>query len=151
MRKEYILQEHKKLPLKEQIAVLFKALDFMHKDHKKSKAVCIGLAMNIPEDPQIISIEKIEDYNVSVIFDNQENRVIHFRQVFDGSKKFHSELLNNYNKFKEIEVAEGTLAWKNLGVWTKDLNGKAVFDYFDIDPGLLYECSSPIGFLEPRK
>lgn len=144
MRAEYIFQEFNKLLLSEQVDILFKALDLIKQDARQSKSTCIGLAMGIPKDPQILRIEDIKDYDITVLFDNQEERVIHFSKVFNPDKKIQKELLANHEKFKKVTIAEGTLAWKELGFWTKDLEGKTVFDYFDVDPGLLYEHSSPI-------
>lgn len=143
MRPEYILEKFHKLPLVERADVLLKALDYMKEASYRSKAACIGLAMGIPEDPQIHRIENIIDYNITVVFDNGEKRCIDFLKVFDGSKRFHKLLLEDYQQFREVEVAEGTLAWRNLGIWFKDIEGSKVFRYYDIDPGLLYENSTP--------
>ena len=144
MRTEYILQTFHSLPAKQQVDLLLKALELMKEDNTRSTATCIGLAIGLPKDPQVSSIEEVDDYNIVVLFDNGEYRKIDFKGLFDGSKKFHKQLLEDHETFLTVEVAEGTLAWKSLGHWTEDLDGNRVFHYFDIDPGLLYEHSTLI-------
>ncbi|MCO6488372.1 MAG: DUF2442 domain-containing protein [Phaeodactylibacter sp.] len=148
MRAEYILGKFSYLPLNEKVDILFKALDHMKEANYRSKAACIGLAMGIPEDPQVQSITNIQDYTITVVFDNGEERAVDLVKVLDGGKRFDKALLEDYEQFQSVEVLEGTLAWPNLGIWTKDIKGKKVFRYYDIDPGLLYENSAPAGVEE---
>ena len=148
MRAEYILDKFYDLPLNERAEVLFHALDYMKEASYRSKAACIGLAMGIPEDPQIQNIVNIKDHTITVFFDNGEERSVDFYKFFDKSKRFEKILLEDYEQFKSVEVIEGTLAWRSLGIWTKGFDGEKVFRYYDIDPGLLYENSSPAAYLE---
>ncbi|MCB0582672.1 MAG: DUF2442 domain-containing protein [Phaeodactylibacter sp.] len=140
---EYILSKFNALLPEDKVQVLLKALDLMAEGKFKNKVDCISLAMGIPLFPQIKSIINIEGYKMTVRFDNQEERIIDFLEILEDKKPFHELLLGDYKKFKEVEIIDGTLAWLNIGSWSKDINGNEVFDYYDIDPGLLYENSAP--------
>lgn len=140
---EFILSKFNTLLPEDKVQVLLKALDIMAEGKFKNKVDCISLAMGIPLFPQIESIINIEGYKMTVRFDNQEERIIDFLEIFKGKKPFHDLFLEDYEKFKEVEIIEGTLAWPNIGAWSKDVDGNKVFDYYDIDPGLLYENSAP--------
>lgn len=143
IRDEYILGKLKQLSLEAQVQVLMEALEIMAKKRYKNKVDSISLAMGIPLFPQIESIKKIEGHKMTVYFEKDEERVIDFTKIFGKDKKFEKILLEDYDQFQSVEVLEGTLAWPKLGIWTKDFKGKKVFRYYDIDPGLLYENSSP--------
>lgn len=148
IRDEYILDKFKQLSLKAQVQVLMDALDIVAKEGYKNKMDGISLAMGIPLFPQVVSIENIEGYKITVRFDKDEERIIDFTKIFDGSIRFHKTLLEDYEQFRKAEVIEGTLAWRHLGIWTKDIEGNKVFHYYDIDPGLLYENSVPVALKE---
>ena len=141
IRDEYILDKFKQLSLEAQVKVLMDALEIMAKEGYKNKVDGISLAMGIPLFPEIESIKKIDGYKITVCFEQDEHRIIDFNKLFTKEKRFEKVLLEDYEKFKEVEVDEGTLVWRNLGIWTKNLKGKKVFHYYDIDPGMLYENS----------
>lgn len=148
IRDEFILGKFEQLSPEDKVKVLLNALDCMAKGKYKNKVDCISLAMGIPLFPKIISIKSIDGYKITVCFDNNEERIIDFKEIFKAGKPFHQTFLEDYEKFKGVEIIEETLAWPDIGSWSKDVEGNEVFDYYDIDPGLLYENSSPAAYLE---
>ncbi len=97
--------------------------------------------------PRILKINRVRGYLVSCIFSNGESRLIDFEKFFKAQKrrKGHpaSILLKNLEEFRQIEVIENTIGWKNVGTSGKDIDGKEQFYYFDLDPIVLYENSEP--------
>ena len=146
IRDEFILGKFEKLDLKDKVRVLFDALDQMAKTGNKNKVDCIELAMGIPLFPKIVSIENIDGYIITVRFDNDEERAIDFGKIFTGKKPSHKVFLEDYDKFREVEILEDTLAWPKVGTWSKDHEGNRVFEYYDVDPGLLYENSTLVEY-----
>ena len=148
IRDEYILDKFKQLSLEAQVKVLMDALEIMTKESYKNKVDGISLAMGIPLFPEIESIKKIDGYKITVCFEQYEHRIIDFNKLFTKEKRFEKVLLEDYKQFQAVEVIEGTLAWRHLGIWTKDIEGNKVFHYYDIDPGLLYENSTLVAHEE---
>ena len=97
--------------------------------------------------PRILKINRVRGYQVSCLFNNGESRVIDFEKFFKTKKlrKGHPAriLLKDLKEFKQIEVIENTIGWKNVGMTGKDIEGKEQFYYFDLDPIVLYENSEP--------
>lgn len=143
---KYIMAKFQLLSPESQVKILLKALDIMAKADYKNKVDCISLAMGIPLFPKVISIENIDEYKITVRFDNQEERVINFKNIFTGNKPFHQVFLKDYEQFKAVSILEDTLAWPKVGEWSTDLNGNEIFDYYDVDPGLLYEFSELVEY-----
>lgn len=71
---------------------------------------------------------------------------IDFSQIFTGKKPLHNIFLEDFEKFREVEVIEDTLAWPDVGHWSKDFEGNEVFEYYDVDPGYLYEHSTLVEY-----
>lgn len=94
---------------------------------------------------RIIKIHKIEDYNISVLFNNGESRVIDFKRLFEkwNINKDNPEfsLIKSLDKFKKVTLEEGTLVWTNLPIKIENEFGEIVTLPYDIDPITLYEAS----------
>jgi hypothetical protein len=146
IRDEYIWGKFEELKLEDKVKVLLDALDYMAETKTRNKADCIGIAMGIPLFPKVVRIENIVGYRITLRFDNNEVRLIDFSEIFTGDKPFHNNFLKDYEKFREVEILEDTLAWPNVGTWSKDFEGNEVFDYYDIDPGFLYENSTSVEY-----
>lgn len=70
-------------------------------------------------------------------------RRIDFRRFFQPGRRFEKQLLEDYDAFRKREVQDGALTWPEVGLNSKDMEGNEAFHPFDIDPGLLYEYSTP--------
>lgn len=99
--------------------------------------------MGIPLFLKVASIESIEGYTVHLKFNNGEIKAIDFRQFFSRERKFEKILLEDFEKFSSMEVANGTLTWLCLGIAIKDSKGREGFYAFNIDPRRLYEYEAP--------
>ena len=99
--------------------------------------------MGIPLFLKLASIESIEGYTVHLKFNNGEVRIIDFQQFFNREHKYEKLLLEDFEKFSEMEVVNGTLTWLCLGISIQDAKGRAGFYAFNIDPRLLYEFGAP--------
>lgn len=98
--------------------------------------------------PRILKIDHIDGYLVSCLFNSGESRLIDFRKLFEDVFQVKGndpavKLLNDYNLFKEITIIGSTIGWPNVGIYSKDLEGKEVFYPYDLDPIVLYENSIP--------
>lgn len=96
--------------------------------------------------PRILKINEIQDYQVSVLFNNGESRIIDFKKLFQDVFKIKEgktgyKLLKNIKEFKQIKIIGNTIGWENEGMWLKDMNGKEVFYHYDLDPIVLYKNS----------
>ena len=96
---------------------------------------------------RIIKINEIDGYTISCLFNNGESRIIDFEQLFRkwNIVKGHIAypLVEKMEAFQKVEVEEGTLTWKNIGIPSKDENGNVIMHYFDLDPIVLFENSVP--------
>ena len=94
---------------------------------------------------RIIKIHEIQDYNVSVLFNNGESRVIDFEKLFKDwkVKKGDIEFLlsKSLNEFQKLSLEDGTLVWKNIPLEFVNDRGQKTSHHYDIDPIVLYEAS----------
>jgi hypothetical protein len=142
VKEDYILEQFGRLALQDQINVLWKALEYMdEEENDRAKADCVALVMGIPLFPKVKDITGIDGYKITVLFNHGEERLIDFGRFFSKKRRFEKILLEDYGKFSEVEVIDGTLAWPELGVLSQIPNGKQKFYHYDIDPALLYEHS----------
>lgn len=96
--------------------------------------------------PKVLKINEIDGYNVSILFNNGESRVINFEDFFKSRKNYSEKhpsykLLQDIKEFKQIEIIGNTIGWKNVGVHSNDYEGNEVFYEYDIDPIVLIEYS----------
>ena len=95
---------------------------------------------------RIIKIHKIDAYKVYCLFNNGEHRIIDFKQLFHkwNVKKGDVEypLIRSIKEFQKLQLKDGTLVWKNIGLATKDEKGKKLILPYDLDPIVLYEAST---------
>lgn len=99
--------------------------------------------MGIPLFLKIASIESIEGYTVRLKFNNGEVRAVDFQQFFSRERKYERTLLEDFEKFSQMEVVNGTLTWLCLGITIKDDQGREGFYAFNIDPRKLYDFGAP--------
>lgn len=94
---------------------------------------------------RIIKVHKIRGYKIYCLFNNGESRIIDFKKLF---KKWDVQkddlewtLVRSEQEFQNVELIDGTLAWKGIEFEGEDDHGKVVKYYYDIDPIVLYENS----------
>jgi len=95
--------------------------------------------------PKILKINQVEGYLISCLFNNGESRIIDFKvflKRYSKNKKHPAyKLLKDKSAFDEVEIIGNTIGWKNVGIYSKNLNGEEEFYAFDIDPITLFESS----------
>jgi DNA-binding XRE family transcriptional regulator len=97
--------------------------------------------------PRILKINKIDGYNVSCLFNNGESRVINFEDLFKhvfqvDESHIAYPLLTDYSQFTQIEVIGHSVGWPEIGIKSKDFEGKEVFYPYQPDPLVLYQNST---------
>lgn len=94
---------------------------------------------------RITKIHKVKNYKVYCLFNNGESRIIDFEKLFSDWEVKEGDhewpLTQSIKEFERMELIEGTLTWKNIGIESEDDQGKSVMYYYDIDPIVLYENS----------
>lgn len=94
--------------------------------------------------PRIIKINEVNDFIISVAFNNGEYRLIDFNKLFKKwgveNDSFQNQLLEE-KKFNSVRVHEGTLQWPLIQKIIKLKNGKTFEVMFDVDPIVMYEES----------
>ncbi len=89
----------------------------------------------------------MDGYKISCLFNNGESRIIDFEELFKKWKIKEGHiaylLVEKIEEFRKVEVEEGALTWKNIGIRSKDEEGNEVIQYFDLDPIVLFENSIP--------
>lgn len=98
--------------------------------------------------PRILKINQINDYKVSLLFNNGESRIVNFKELFEEVFKMKEnhvgyQLLTDKEAFKKIKVIGNTIGWEEIGRYSKDVEGKDVFYHYDLDPIVLYKNSKP--------
>jgi len=96
--------------------------------------------------PRILKINSIDSYQVSVLFNNGESRIINFKllliEVFKKQpRKIGYELIEDEELFKKIKIIGNTIGWEDIGKELLDENGKKIFYPYDLDPIVLYNNS----------
>ncbi len=96
---------------------------------------------------RIIKIHEIKGYKVSCLFNNGASRIIDFKKLFRqwgvSEKDVEYPLLLSEQEFQKVEILEGTFVWKNISIASTDEEGNSVLHFFDVDPIVMYESSSP--------
>lgn len=95
--------------------------------------------------PKILRINEIKGYLVSLLFNNGESRLIDFTDFWLKHKENKNHpaygLLQDESAFNKIEIMGNTIGWKNVGINSKNIEGKEEFYPYDIDPIVLFERS----------
>ena len=98
--------------------------------------------------PRVLKITGIEGYNLSLLFNNGESRIVNIEKLFTGEeKKGHVDLeqtiLNKPGVFASVQVIGNTIGWPGVGIYSEDFEGKSVFYPFDLDPIVLFQAGTP--------
>ena len=95
--------------------------------------------------PRILKIEKIDNHNVYVMFNNGETRLLDFNKILTEWEVGESEVeykLHNEAEFKKVKLNNQTLSWDNLSTKLFDENGVEIEYPYEIGPDVLYKLSS---------
>ena len=103
---------------------------------------------NLRSIPRVLKINSIEGYKVSLLFNNEESRIVNFeyllRHVLNKVPgKMGYELLEDYTLFARITLVGTTVGWQELGKTITNFGGEITFQPYDIDPLLLFNNSEP--------
>ena len=98
--------------------------------------------------PRILKINEIDDYKVSLFFNNGESRIVDFKQLFEEvlkltSKRVGYKLLEDLTTFKKIKIMGTTVGWEDVGIEGKNMEGEIEFYPYDLDPLVLFKNSIP--------
>lgn len=96
--------------------------------------------------PKILKINEVNEYKVSCLFNNGESRIINFEKFFKSRRNYSEKhpsykLTKDIKEFTQVEIIGNTIGWRNTGIYSKDIEGKDVFYYYEIDPIVLFENS----------
>jgi DNA-binding XRE family transcriptional regulator len=98
--------------------------------------------------PRVLKINSIDQYKVSMLFNNGESRVVDFKYLLlDVMKKVPGklgyELLEDHSLFGQMTILGNTVGWEAIGRESKDFSGEIEFHPYQIDPLLLFQNSKP--------
>lgn len=96
--------------------------------------------------PRILKINEIDDYEVSLFFNNGESRIVDFKRLFKEvfkltSKRVGYKLLEDLTIFKKIKIMGTTVGWEEIGIEGKNAKGETEFYPYDLDPIVLFNNS----------
>ncbi len=97
--------------------------------------------------PRITEIIKIEPYKITCRWASGEILVTDFEPEFKEWRKESKTFLyplQDFNKFENVIVKDGTLQWYSINISFTDLEGKQKTEPLDLDPDVLYKKSKPI-------
>lgn len=98
--------------------------------------------------PRILKINEINDFKVSLLFNNGESRIIDFQYFIEKvlnkrPGKLIYQVLDNKALFNEMKVIGTTIGWEGIGMTIKNFEGKEEFHPYDLDPLMIYNNSEP--------
>jgi len=103
--------------------------------------------------PRILKVEKVDGFNVFVVFNNGEIRLLNFGQIFAdwGIDKTDIEYkLLDENEFKKVKLRNQTLSWENISVKLTDENGQEKEYPYEIGPDVLYRLGKATNLLDEK-
>lgn len=96
--------------------------------------------------PKILKINEInkKSLTISVLFNNGENRVLDFKQIFSTWELTTTDpefILLQAKEFEKVTLESNTLAWNNVPVFISDKKGDKIQVPFDVGADVLYTLS----------
>lgn len=104
--------------------------------------------------PRIIKIQKIEGFKIYCMFNNGENRMLDFEEIFkkwNVGKNDIEYLLLNPNEFKKVKLRNFTLSWSNIPVNLISEEGKEEIHPYELSPDELFRLSKPAELSDSEK
>ncbi|MBS1515062.1 MAG: helix-turn-helix transcriptional regulator [Bacteroidetes bacterium] len=97
--------------------------------------------------PRVLKInDKKDELRLIVTFNNNEQRVIDFKVLFNKWKIKKGDIeypLLKWKEFKKVKISDNTLTWDNVRVKLENDEGKTTEYSYQMDPQVLYENSFP--------
>lgn len=100
-----------------------------------------------PIIPRIIKIQKIKGFKIYCMFNNGENRLLDFEQIFEqwkiGKDDVEAPLLTP-KEFKKVRLRNFTLSWNNIPVSIISEEGNEEKHPYELSPDELFKLSEPV-------
>jgi len=96
--------------------------------------------------PRIIKIQKIERLNLYCMFNNGENRLLKFADIFKQWNITKDDVefpLLTPSKFQKVELRNFTLSWSNIPVSLLTEDGQEQLHPYELSPDELFKLSEP--------
>lgn len=100
-----------------------------------------------PIIPRIIKIQKITGLKIYCMFNNGENRLLDFEQIFEQWKIGENDIeypLLTPKEFKKVHLRNYTLSWDNIPVTLLSEDGNEEEHPYELSPDNLFELSEPV-------
>jgi len=96
--------------------------------------------------PRVISVEVLNDFRLSLLFNNGQYRLVDVAALFNDVFKmkrdfFASPIIQDAVVFKQVTIDGHSISWPNVKRKRKNFSGEEVEIAFDIDPVVLYANS----------
>lgn len=96
--------------------------------------------------PKVLKINEVNGYKVSCLFNNGESRIIDFTSFFRQLKGLTEKhpaypLLHDPEAFRQVEMMDHSLGWRQIGIHSTNFQGETVFYPYQLDPVVLFEHS----------
>lgn len=98
--------------------------------------------------PRVISVETLNDFRLSLLFNNGQYRLVNlvalFNEVFKMKRDFFAyPIVQDATIFKQVTIDGHSISWPNVTRKRKNFSGEGVEIAFDLDPAVLYANSVP--------
>ena len=98
--------------------------------------------------PRVISLEVLNDFRLSLLFNNGQYRLVDVAVLFDEIFKmkrdfFAYPIIQDAVIFKQVTIDGHSISWPNIKRKSKNFSGEQVEIAFDLDPAVLYANSVP--------
>ena len=100
-----------------------------------------------PAIPRIIKIHKIQGLKIHCMFNNGENRLLDFEEIFKAWKIGKDDIeypLLTPREFKKVALRNYTLSWSNIPVTLISEDGKEEIHPYELSPDELFRLSVPV-------
>jgi DNA-binding XRE family transcriptional regulator len=98
--------------------------------------------------PRVISVEALNDFQLSLLFSNGQYRLVGLTKLFDDVFKmkhdfFAYPIIKDAVVFNQVTIDGHSISWPKVKRKRKNFSGEEVEIAFDLDPAVLYANSVP--------
>jgi DNA-binding XRE family transcriptional regulator len=96
--------------------------------------------------PRILKINWIEDFSISVVFNNGESRIIDFKKLFKSigiEVNSPAAILFDSREFENVDIQNNTLSWNNVEQFITGKDKTKIKAPFEIGADVLLKHSYP--------
>jgi len=100
-----------------------------------------------PIIPRIIKIQKIDGFKIYCMFNNGENRLLDFQQIFNEWKVGEDDIeypLLKPKEFKKVGLRNFTLSWDNVPISLISEDGNEEIHPYELSPDELFKLSKSV-------